>query len=279
MTVFSSTKQALACAARSAKGASLGYRDAPLESWCPRCHTASCAEGHELELRQPVRGTAQELDEGAKGSLARSCMTRAGIELDGEDAAALYAWATASDEELLTPEELEAAALELPSADKGRAGLLVQAALMRRVLELQGAVYAQLDEAGLIRRRRPLKMASVGYRVHEDAKGRRDVRLVVDPHPSDRGVITGHGAKLAAEAIASGRMPGPVTLAVEVEQVRHPKLRAELMPRWERGEFKGVLELDAAIVSMMGWSRSWAAKVRASWGLNGSRGRTPTRAS
>lgn len=127
-----------------------------------------------------------------------------------------------------------------------------------------------LDRAGLIAD----ATQPFGYLVTQDRDGRRRTHLVANPDPDDTSIVRDPDT---ADAIADGRRAGPVVEGHGPRrQVPHPKLRNELLPRWHAGEFPGLPDFDRYLAARLGCSRPHARKVRAAWGLKGSRGGRPT---
>lgn len=318
MTVFHSTKHALACAGKSLRGEQLGWPDSKLESWCPRCAIFNCGEPEHETVYRKREGQRQELDLAEAGLLARAAMVAVGkalakkarkpditeaerarmfalaADLDPQSqlARTMYAWAETTD--MPHPDQLEAEADELADAnprDPAVQQRREQAASLRRVLEAQQLVYEHLLAEGLIRKKPKLELkplAEERYRVIAYQDGRR-ARVL--EHDSRAGGLTAAEAQRVMQGRATGELEarGVYQLLDPGPEVREPGLRYRLLPRWDPGRFPTfevdeaerfaeLAELDEAICEAKGCSPATARRIRRTWGVEGHRGRTPTRA-
>jgi len=201
----------------------------------------------------------------------RAVLVRCSIDPDGEDAALLYRWATTAD----TRDEHDDAAEAASSPGEYQHAIATGRAVRARLAALIDAVSGALVEARVVKRPPKLALHRCGWRVHEYPGGRREVVLVLDPDLGDETVYRLHAAALE---VAAGRMGGPVVSATAITSTRkHPALAMDLGPAWERGEYSTLAELDAAVAERLMCTPRWARVVRKSWGIDGTRGREPTR--
>jgi hypothetical protein len=208
----------------------------------------------------------------------RAALVSAGIELDSEDAELLFGWARTSDEQAARDED-DVLAETATTEREARDALARGAARRTRVLALLEAVEPALVESGVVLRPPRLAMLKVGWRVVENGKGHRQVVTVVDPSPRDPGVYTGPEGELRAHRVARREVEGEVSheMRLSVPRRKYPEIAADMLLRWEAGEFSALTELDEEIAERVGCGIRWASRVRESWGIQGSRGAVPTR--
>jgi hypothetical protein len=205
----------------------------------------------------------------------RAALVAAGIDLDSEDAELLFDWARRADD---GRDEDDVLAETAKNDREARDALERGAARRSRLVSLAEAIEPLLIEAGVVVRPPKLAMLKVGWRVViED--GQRKVVTVVDPSPLDRGVYTGPDGERHAHRVARGEVEGEVSehTRLSVPRRKHPEIAADMVPRWEAGEFAELGHLDTAIADLLGCGIRWARRVRESWGIEGSRGAAPTR--
>lgn len=236
-----------------------------------------------LDYPKPSNTRVQSIPDGDaqdRPVMVRAVLTSIGIEPDSDEALLLYDAATRSDEvgsQDLWDELAEQASTDREYREAVRRGAAARARLST-LIEIVGPA---LIEAGVVRKPPKLQRMAVGYRVVEDDTGRRDVQIVVDPHPGDPRVLLGSEGERQAWRIVRREVEDDDQLVVRqtvaVSTRKHPGLAAELGPAWERGDFGTLTELDAEIAERLDCSPQWARRVRASWGIEGSRGAAPTR--
>lgn len=262
-TPYLSTKQALADAAHLAR----------------RLDTPSCAigtrarSGDEGEEYRARSGVQQQPDpERERFAVAvRAVLVTLGLDPDGEDAAMLYTWATSSDRGDATLD-----ALSEVFGDRGAE------ARLRRIDTLAEQVHAALVAAEMVPKARKPVLIPVGYRVHQDAAGKRQVLTVVDPSPLDPSVYRGPGAELEARAVAARLREGEVVVAGRCPgtKVKHPALRGDIEAERaaDPSKWPTLPELDAEISRRLRVVPRTARIIRSSWGPEyaGSMGRAAT---
>jgi hypothetical protein len=210
--------------------------------------------------------------------LVRTAMRRAKIDPDSDEARLLYAHATTTDRRDVYDDALEHTQTDADYLEVFELGEEARA----RLDELLEQVEPQLEALGVVVR---LRLATVGWRVHEHPDGRREVVVVTDPDPADERVYRGARGFEQASSVATRLLEGHVCRVELVGPGTEPapgRLRPDLAavwePRWERGEFRSVGDLDRAMAVAEGCTIRWAQELRLSWGLRGRSGR-PRKAS
>lgn len=230
----------------------------------------------------PVVQSAPNRERERLPHLVRAALRRADVDPDGDDAQLLYTWSVTTDRRDVFDDAIEATETDGDYLEVLELGDAARA----RLFELLELVGRALVELGVVERPARPTLTAVGWRVHEYPDGRREVLVVTEPAEDDPTVYRGHRGLEAATSVARRLLEGPVCRCswaastrptVTARACRRPDLAAVFVPRWEAGEFPALGDLDRAIASEMGRGLSHARKIRASWGISGTRGLVPTR--